>query len=83
MTDLEFLDRAERLLLAVEQGCDRINDTTDTDLDSQRSGGMVTIGFANRSRSSSTCSATPCTTPRRIARSMSASSSTNSAPFYS
>ena len=50
MTDLEFLDRAERLLLAVEQGCDRINDTTDADLDSQRSGGMVTIGFANRSQ---------------------------------
>ena len=50
MTDLEFLDRAERLLLAVEQGCDRINDTTDTDLDSQRSGGMVTIVFANRSQ---------------------------------
>ena len=50
MTDLEFLDRAERLLLAVEQGCDRINDTTDADLDSQRSGGMVTISFANRSQ---------------------------------
>ena len=50
MTDLEVLDRAERLLLAVEQGCDRINDTTDADLDSQRSGGMVTIGFANRSQ---------------------------------
>ncbi len=50
MTDLEFLDCAERLLLAVEQGCDRINDDTDADLDSQRSGGMVTIGFANRSQ---------------------------------
>ena len=50
MTDLEFLDRAEQLLLAVEQGCDRINDDTDADLDSQRSGGMVTIVFANRSQ---------------------------------
>jgi len=50
MTDLEFLDRAEQLLLAVEQGCDRINDDTDADLDSQRSGGMVTISFANRSQ---------------------------------
>jgi len=50
MTDLEFLDHAEQLLLAVEQGCDRINDDTDADLDSQRSGGMVTISFANRSQ---------------------------------
>lgn len=50
MTDLEFMDRAEQLLLAVEQGCDRINDDTDADLDSQRSGGMVTIAFANRSQ---------------------------------
>jgi len=50
MTDQEFMDRAEQLLLAVEQGCDRINDDTDADLDSQRSGGMVTISFANRSQ---------------------------------
>ena len=50
MTDLEFLDHAEQLLLAVERGCDRINDDTDADLDNQRSGGMVTIVFANRSQ---------------------------------
>lgn len=50
MTDLEFLDRAERLLLAVEQACDHINDSTDADLDAQRSGGVVTITFANRSQ---------------------------------
>ena len=50
MTDLEFLDRAEQLLLAVEQGCDRINDATDADLDSQRSGGMVTIAFEGGSQ---------------------------------
>ncbi|MDA8454382.1 iron donor protein CyaY [Acidovorax sp. GBBC 3334] len=50
MTDQEFLDQAEQLLLAVEQGCDRINDTTDADLDAQRSGGMVTIVFSNRSQ---------------------------------
>lgn len=50
MTDLEFLDHAEQLLLAVERGCDRINDDTDADLDGQRSGGMVTIVFANRSQ---------------------------------
>ena len=50
MTDLEFLDRAERVLLAVEQCCDRINDTTDADVDAQRSGGMITITFGNRSQ---------------------------------
>ena len=33
MTDLEYLDRAEQLLLAVEQCCDRINDETDADID--------------------------------------------------
>ncbi|MES2186567.1 MAG: iron donor protein CyaY [Pseudomonadota bacterium] len=50
MTDIEFLDRAERLLQAVEECCDRINDTTDADVDSQRSGGMVTLTFANGSQ---------------------------------
>lgn len=50
MTDLEFMDRAEQLLLAVEQCCDRINDTTDADVDSQRSGGMITLTFPNRSQ---------------------------------
>ena len=50
MTDIEFMDRAEKLLLAIEQRCDQINETTDADLDSQRSGGMVTITFANRSQ---------------------------------
>lgn len=50
MTDLEFLDQADNLLLAVEQCCDRINDTTDADLDAQRSGGMLTLTFANRSQ---------------------------------
>ena len=50
MTDLEFMDRAERLLLAVEQTCDRLNEETDADLDAQRSGGMVTLAFANRSQ---------------------------------
>lgn len=50
MTDLEFLDRADALLLAVEQSCDRINDETSADLDAQRTGGMVTIVFANGSQ---------------------------------
>ena len=50
MTDLEFLNRAEQLLLAVEQCCDRINDTTDADVDSQRTGGMITLTFPNRTQ---------------------------------
>lgn len=50
MTDLEFLDQAEKLLLAVERSCDRINDAGDTDVDSQRTGGMVTLTFPNRSQ---------------------------------
>ena len=50
MTDLEFMDHAEQLLLAIERCCDRFNDTTDADVDSQRSGGMVTLTFPNRSQ---------------------------------
>lgn len=50
MTDLEYLDQAEKLLLAVERSCDRINDSTEADIDNQRSGGMVTLTFANRSQ---------------------------------
>ncbi|MBY0410898.1 MAG: iron donor protein CyaY [Burkholderiaceae bacterium] len=50
MTDLEFMDYAERLLLAVESHCDRINETTDADVDTQRSGNVVTITFTNRSQ---------------------------------
>ncbi len=50
MTDLEFMDQAERLLSGVEQGCDRLNDDTDADIDNQRVGGIVTLTFANRSQ---------------------------------
>ena len=50
MTDLEYLDHAEALLKAVEAGCDRINDDSDVDIDNQRTGGMVTLTFANRSQ---------------------------------
>lgn len=44
------MDCAEKLLLAVEQGCDCLNEDTDADLDAQRSGGMVTLTFRNRSQ---------------------------------
>jgi CyaY protein len=50
MTDLEYLDRAEAALKAVEAACDRINDETDADIDNQRVGGMITLVFANRSQ---------------------------------
>ena len=50
MTDLEFQDRAEAALRAIELACDRINDSTDVDIDNQRVGGMVTLTFANRSQ---------------------------------
>ena len=50
MTDLEYQDRAEALLKAIELACDRINDETDADVDSQRVGGMITLTFANRSQ---------------------------------
>ena len=50
MTDIEYLDRAEALLTAIELACDRINDQTTADIDNQRVGGMVTLTFANRSQ---------------------------------
>jgi CyaY protein len=50
MTDLEFLDHAERLLSGVEISSDRLNDDTDADIDNQRTGGMVTLTFPNRSQ---------------------------------
>ena len=50
MTDLEYLDQAEALLRAVEAACDRINELSDVDIDNQRTGGMVTLTFSNRSQ---------------------------------
>ena len=50
MTDPEFLDLAEAALRAVELACDRINDETDADIDNQRTGGMITMSFAQGSQ---------------------------------
>lgn len=50
MTDLEFLDRAERVLEGIESSLDRINEASDADIDSQRVGGMITLTFRNRSQ---------------------------------
>ena len=50
MTDLEYLDHAERALKAVEEACDRINDETDADIDNQRTGAMITLTFSSGSQ---------------------------------
>jgi CyaY protein len=50
MTDLEFLDQAESALKAIESSCDRINEVGDTDIDNQRTGGMITLSFQNKSQ---------------------------------
>ena len=50
MNEHEYLDAAEKLLLAVEQSCDRINDDTDADIDAARNGGVITLAFRNGSQ---------------------------------
>ena len=50
MTDLEYMDRAEALLRTVETQCDRLNESTDADIDNQRVGGMITLVFRDRSQ---------------------------------
>jgi CyaY protein len=50
MTDLEYQDLAERALKQIEMACDRINDETDADIDNQRTGGMITLTFPDRSQ---------------------------------
>ena len=50
MTDIEYLNHAEVLLAAIERNCDTLNDATDADIDNQRTGGMVTMTFANKSQ---------------------------------
>jgi CyaY protein len=50
MTDLDYLNHAEKALAAIELACDCINDASDADIDNQRTGGMITLTFANRSQ---------------------------------
>ena len=50
MTDIDYLNHAEKALAAIELACDRINDASDADIDNQRMGGMITLTFANRSQ---------------------------------
>ncbi len=44
------MDRAEALLASVEASCDRLNEAAETDIDNQRTGGMITLAFADRSQ---------------------------------
>ena len=50
LTDIEYLNHAEAALAAIERCCDQLNDTTDADIDNQRTGGMVTLTFSNKSQ---------------------------------
>jgi CyaY protein len=50
MTDSEFLTLAEQLLQTVESECDRLNEQEGVDIDNQRTGGMVTLAFSDRSQ---------------------------------
>lgn len=50
MTDIDYLNHAEKALAAIEAACDRINDASDADIDNQRTGGMITLTFINRSQ---------------------------------
>ena len=50
MTDLEYLNHAEKALAVIEMTCDRINDANAADIDNQRTGAMVTLTFTNRSQ---------------------------------
>ena len=50
MTDLEYLDHAERLLARIEACCDALNEQTDADIDNQRVGGIITLSFPGGSQ---------------------------------
>jgi CyaY protein len=45
MTDVEYMDLAEAALGAIEAACDRLNDTTEADIDNQRTGGLLTLAL--------------------------------------
>jgi len=50
MTDIDYLNHAEAALASIERNCDFLNDTTDADIDNQRTGGMITLTFKNKSQ---------------------------------
>jgi CyaY protein len=46
MTEQQFLDECERILVAIEDGLD----AADLDVDAQRSGNLLTVEFADKSK---------------------------------
>jgi CyaY protein len=50
LTDIEYLNHAEAALASIERNCDLLNDSSDADIDNQRTGGMVTMTFPNKSQ---------------------------------
>ena len=50
LTDIEYLNHAEAALASLESNCDRLNDNTDADIDNQRTGGMITMTFTNKTQ---------------------------------
>ena len=50
MTDVEYQNLAESALKAIETACDYFNSELDVDIDNQRTGGMITLVFVNRSQ---------------------------------
>lgn len=50
MTDQDFLNNAEKVLLNIETTCDKINDQGDVDIDNSRQGNAITLLFSNGSQ---------------------------------
>ncbi len=50
LSNTDYLSHAEAALAAIERSCDSLNDTTDADIDNQRTGGMITLTFPNKSQ---------------------------------
>lgn len=50
MTDQEFLDAAEKVLINIEATCDDLNDHSDVDIDNNRQGNALTLFFSNGSQ---------------------------------
>lgn len=50
LSNIDYLNQAEATLASIERNCDLLNDNADADVDNQRTGGMITMTFANKSQ---------------------------------
>jgi CyaY protein len=50
MTDVEFMNKAEIALQAIEACCDQLNAEMEVDVDNQRNGNMLTLTFSNKTQ---------------------------------